>query len=271
VTAASGAVAVLGAAAVGLVTAWAWTIPLHRFKERRPKTLRDVADEEGQDIRAVLRHARCAGCRRDMAAADVVPVACWVRGCPSCGRGLPATVHVLHAGLPVAMALTVATFERSGDALPYLWLCAVVAAVAVVDARIWLIPWWMPWAGSAVGLALMALSARAGGAGWAGPDGTGLAGALGAAVGAFALFHVVWLLAPGRLGYGDVRLAAMIGLFLGWLDPALALYGLVLGSAAGVVVGVASTLAGRGGRFAFGPALGLGALLAVWLRQALVG
>jgi hypothetical protein len=55
--------------------------------------------------------------------------------------------------------------------------------------------------------------------------------------------------------FGDVRLAFMIGLFLGWLHPILALYGLLLGSLVGVLLGVVSLVARAGSRFAFGPAL----------------
>jgi leader peptidase (prepilin peptidase)/N-methyltransferase len=252
------------AALVGLASAWAMTVPLYRFKEWRPKTPRDVSNEAGIDIRAVQRHARCPACRREQSAADVAPVRSWVRGCPTCGRRVPTTLILLQVGLPVAAAITAVVFDSVWVTVPYIWFAVVVAAVSVVDARIWLIPWWIPWVGSAVGAALMVAGSLALG------EPAALRGSVIGALGAFGLFFVLWFVAPGRLGFGDVRLAFMIGLFLGWVSPLLAVWGLLLGSAVGVVVGVWSMVAKRGGHFAFGPALTIGAMLAVWLHPYLL-
>lgn len=256
------------AVAVGLLgtaVGWVLTVPLHRFKELRPKTPRDVSNEAGLDIRAVLRHARCPGCLRDHTAWDVAPVVSWVRGCPGCGLRMPATVWGAQVVLGSAAAITVLSVDDLWIALPYLWLCLVVVAVGVVDARVWLIPWWMPWVGAAVGLLLVTIASLA-----LGQPRAILDAVLGG-VGAFALFFAMWFLAPGKLGFGDVRLAAMLGLLLGWLHPLLPIYGLLIGSVVGVVVGLVSLATHAGNRFAFGPSLGAGALLAVWLDDVLLG
>ena len=251
-------------AVVALAIGWALTVPLHRFKELRPKTPRDVSNEAGLDIRAVLRHARCPRCLRDHTMGDVVPGWSWVRGCPECGRRMPSTVWAAQVVVAGAAVVTVVALPSGWLALPYLWLCVVVVSIGVVDARIWLIPWWMPWVGAAGGLALISVSSLALGEPQAVLD------ALLGGAGAFLLLFVLWFVAPGKLGFGDVRLAAMIGLFLGWLHPVLPIYGLLVGSVVGVIVGVVSLATRSGSRFAFGPALGAGALLAVWLNDALL-
>lgn len=258
------------AGGTGAVVAWVLTVPLFRFKELRPKTPRDVSNEHGLEIRAVVRHARCPRCHHDAHPAEVVPVASWIRGCGGCRRRPPVTMVALQLGLPAAMAITAATFGNgtSDDiwmAVPFLWFAVVVAAAAVVDARIWLIPWWMPWVGSAVGLVLIATSSLALG------EPRWVIDALAGGVGAFAFFWLLWFVAPGRLGFGDVRLAFAIGLFLGWLSPVLVLWGLMIGSLVGVVVGVVSMLGRKGSHFAFGPALAAGAVVAVWLHVPLLG
>ena len=92
-----------------------------------------------------------------------------------------------------------------------------------------------------------------------------LAAAVWGAV-AFALFFLVWFFVPRGLGFGDVRLAGVIGLTTGYLGPVhvyLAfLGGFVLGLLFGVVLMVVSS-AGRKTRIPFAPALVAGATIAV--------
>jgi len=177
---------------------------------------------------------------------------------------MPRSVVMLQLGLPAAMGITAAVFEVPGEMLAYLWFLAVLAVVMVIDARILLIPWWLPWLGTVVGLVLLGAVAMARG------DVASLVGAVLGAIGAFALFWILWFLAPTRLGFGDVRLAAMVGLFLGWQSPVLVVWGLFLAGVAGVVTGVWSMARGGGRHFAFGPALGSGAVLALWAVPVLV-
>ena len=69
-----------------------------------------------------------------------------------------------------------------------------------------------------------------------------------------ALFH------KEAMGYGDVKLMAFVGGFLGWR---LALLTVVLGACIGAVVGILSLLRSRDTRMPFGPYLSLGALVAM--------
>ena len=122
----------------------------------------------------------------------------------------------------------------------------------------------MPWVGAGVGLVLLGLAAGVLG------EPERLLWAVGSAAAAFALFFVLFTAAPGKLGFGDVRLVVLIGLFAGFIDPLLVLWSLILGSILGVVVGVVSAARGRGSHFAFGPALTAGALLAIWFSEVLL-
>jgi prepilin signal peptidase PulO-like enzyme (type II secretory pathway) len=255
---------------VGLAAGWAITVPVHRFKELRPLTPRDIGAEVGGPdapapvIRASYRQARCTSCHRVCSWRDVAPVLSWFRGCPGCGTTLPATVPLVQIGLPVAMALTVTMLDDAWVALPYLWLVVVLTAISVIDLRIWLIPYWMPWVGAAVGFLLIAAVS-------VGTDaGRHILWALGGGVGAFLLFFVLWLAAPGKLGFGDVRLALLLGMFMAWIHPALPVYGLLIGSLLGLVAGVVALLARRGSRFPFGPALALGTMTAVWFNEPIL-
>lgn len=255
---------IIGTAALGVVIGWVMTLPVHRYKELRPLGPRDVAAEVGDMdhppplIRASFREARCPECRHLYRAGDVIPVISWFRGCPSCGDRLPATVPLVQIGVPVALALTVAALGDSWITLPYLWFVVMLAAIAVIDLRIWLIPYWMPWVGTAVGVALISAVSIG-----IGSPRTILTAVVGG-IAAFALFFVLFLAAPGKLGFGDVRLALLLGVFLSWMSPVLLAWGLLFGSVVGLLMGIGALIARKGSRFPFGPGLAVGAMLAVW-------
>jgi leader peptidase (prepilin peptidase)/N-methyltransferase len=90
----------------------------------------------------------------------------------------------------------------------------------------------------------------------------------GAAAGGFLL--IAALARPAGMGMGDVKLAGMLGLFLGWQVVVALLVALLSGALAGIVVvarhGIA---AGRRATIPFGPFLALGGVVALALGRAL--
>lgn len=92
------------------------------------------------------------------------------------------------------------------------------------------------------------------------PGKTWLQGLSGAAV-AFGFLLLVALLSRGGMGMGDVKLGAVIGLFLGvfWVPIGL-MIAFLLGGAVGLIL-LALRLKGRKDEIPFGPYLALGAAL----------
>jgi leader peptidase (prepilin peptidase) / N-methyltransferase len=86
-------------------------------------------------------------------------------------------------------------------------------------------------------------------------------GATGAAV-ALALYAVVWRVSSGELGFGDVRLAGLLGLAAGATSYSALLWCFLLGSAVGAIWAVVVRLRGRKA-FPYGPSMLLGAPLAL--------
>jgi leader peptidase (prepilin peptidase)/N-methyltransferase len=166
---------------------------------------------------------------------------------------------------PVAAAVFAGLAAALGDdpALPvFLAVAAVGLVLAVVDLACLRLP--DPLVGTA---ALLALGGLAGSALLAGTPGR-LGGALlGAAVAAAA--HVLLALLPGsRLGFGDVKLPAVLGLPLGWLGRDALLTGLLLPHLlhGGLVLALlAARRVRRDTLLPLGPALLAGAWLAVLL------
>jgi leader peptidase (prepilin peptidase) / N-methyltransferase len=119
----------------------------------------------------------------------------------------------------------------------------------------------------AVGALLLALAS------W-NPGGDSDWGALvGAAIGCgalFAVYFVALLVYPSGMGFGDVKLAGVLGLYLGWFGWGTLFIGWFAAFLLGGVYAVALLVAGRAGRrsgIPFGPWMLLGAALGIVLGQ----
>ena len=87
---------------------------------------------------------------------------------------------------------------------------------------------------------------------------------IGGVVG-LGLFMLVYLMSRGHLGMGDVKLAGLIGLMLGYPAVISALVvGIILGAGAAIVL-LVSKRATRKSTMAYAPYLALGALFVMWL------
>ncbi len=144
----------------------------------------------------------------------------------------------------------------------YLFFAGVGVRLSVIDLRHRLLPNAIVLPGLCLGAILLAIASTAGEA-W-GP----LARAAEGSLILFGLYLVLALVSPAGMGMGDVKLAAVVGLFLayqGWQT-------LALGTFAGVLLGALTSLAvlvvRRGGlksTIPFGPPMIAGALAAILL------
>ena len=142
----------------------------------------------------------------------------------------------------------------------YCALMVGLVAVSVVDMRLGIVPrsiLYPTFGAMAVGL----VAASAVDSHW-----RPLAVAAIGGVAAFAVFFALWWFFPRGLGYGDVRLAGVIGAALGWIGFGELYVGFLAAFVAGTVMGLAVAAtrgSGRKTRFAFGPALSVGAAFGV--------
>lgn len=87
--------------------------------------------------------------------------------------------------------------------------------------------------------------------------------ALGGALAMGAVYWVLWALYPAGMGFGDVKLSGVLGLFLGFLGWQHVVLGLAAGFVAGGLWGLVLIASRRGtakSTIPFGPAMLLGAL-----------
>ncbi len=208
------------------------------------------------DLSIVWPASRCTSCGRELSWFENVPVVSYavLRGrCRACGQHISVMypfIELLTAGVFVA---TYATFGLS-VLLPVrlLFACAMIVLL-VIDLQHQILPNEITVSGIAVGLACSLLAAP----GWR----DSLVGAL---AGGGALWLVAWGYERFRgqegLGFGDVKMLAMIGAFLGWR---LMLLTLVAASVLGSLTAAALLLARRAGwqsKLPLGTFLGIAAI-----------
>ena len=90
---------------------------------------------------------------------------------------------------------------------------------------------------------------------------------------AFAVFFAIWFIAPRSMGFGDVRLAGLIGMALGWLGLGEVYIGFLVAFVAGSVFGVVKMVVqgtGRKTALPFGPGLAIGGVVGVLWGPCLV-
>jgi len=205
----------------------------------------------------------CPNCDNPIRNRDNVPVLGWLmlRGkCRDCGTRISVRYPLVEAGTAIVFAATAWVIGPVWVLPAYLWFVAVTLSLALVDLDTKKIPNRMLLPGLVVGLVLLAIGS--------GIDGTWPEFARGVGAGAayFGGFLVVALILPRGFGMGDVKLAALLGLFAGyrsWGAVALSVFAAV---AIGGVVSIALLALGRADRKStvpFGPSLVLGSWVAI--------
>lgn len=139
-----------------------------------------------------------------------------------------------------------------------LYLCPLGVALGYVDWRLRLLPTALI-APSYLVLAVLVLAA-----GVLDRDGGALLGALYGWLGVFGFYWLLWRFTPG-MGYGDVRLAGLVGMALGYFGWTPLLVGVYAGFLLGVLAWVPMRLfrLTQDRSYPFGPFMLLGVLVAV--------
>ncbi|TDA67735.1 MAG: prepilin peptidase [Clostridia bacterium] len=210
----------------------------------------------------VFPPSHCPACGRRLAWRDMVPVLSYIflQGrCRYCGSRISHRYPLVEALTGAAFLFLFYLYGTSSRLVAALVLTCVLEVAAFVDLEHMRIPNGLLLTGAVAGLLVNLLP---GSLGWREM-------ALGAVAGAGPLLAVV-LASRGGMGGGDVKLAAVAGLYLGWR---LALTGLFLGVVAGGVMAVVMLALRRVGRrdpIPFGPFLAVGFWVAmVWGKELL--
>lgn len=205
--------------------------------------------------RSIVRpRSQCDACGARIAAYDNVPVVSWLwlRGrCRRCRAPIPARYPLVEAALGVAFVATAVVLRDDPAELALgLVLCALLAAVTLTDLERRVIPNAILLAGAGMAVAIVLVSD---------PASLGERALAAGAAGGFLL--VAALAYPRGMGMGDVKLAAVLGLFLGRAVAPAMLIALAAGALVGIVLVLRHGPGARKQAIPFGPFLALGGVV----------
>ncbi len=234
--------------------------------------LRGEAPPALEPLSLAKPRSRCPKCGHPITALENIPVISWLvlRGrCKGCAAPISPRYPLIEALTGLLFGLAAWHFGFTAAGLGALVLIAALFALTVIDFDTQLLPDDITLPLLWIGLALNAFNVY-----------TDLKSAvIGAMAGYLSLWSVYWLfkLFTGKegMGYGDFKLLAALGAWLGWQMLPLTI---LLSSMVGAVVGISMMVIARHGRnvpIPFGPYLAAAGLIAlVWgkpLTRAYLG
>jgi len=262
------------AAVFGLAVGSFLNVVIHRLPKMMERDwhaqcaeLRGEAPPQHPRYNLATPRSSCPACGHPITALENVPVVSylWLRGkCSACGAKIGTRYPVVELATAVLTAYAAWRFGLGWQALGAMAFVWCMVALTFIDVDTQLLP-------DAITLPLL----------WAGLlinlRGTFVdlpAAVIGAAAGYLVLWSVYWLfkLVTGKegMGFGDFKLLAAIGAWLGWKMLPLVI---LASSFVGAAVGIALMVLARHGRdvpIPFGPYLAGAGLIALFWGPALV-
>ncbi|MEP1123965.1 MAG: prepilin peptidase [Ilumatobacter sp.] len=225
----------------------------------------------------------CGNCGLRLGPLDLVPVFSWLAlggKCRRCRNPIgkePIVIELMNVAVWVVFALRFADDSMVDDSIAVLPAFLIFGSVLVVqtwiDIREQRLPREITFTGMVLGGVALIVAALIVGE----PDRIWMS-ALGAMI-ALGLIGGIYLGSNAyygkdvAFGFGDVILAPLLGMFLGWLNPGIVAPGLFFGFVLGTL-GAIPAMVGRRAttrtQLPFGPFLALGAVVAVFVGQHFV-
>jgi len=221
-----------------------------------------------RDESLVSPPSRCPNCVAPIRPWHNVPVLSWLvlRGrCATCQARISPRYPLVEATTALLFVAVTVRLHALGQvaAVPaFLFFTALGVALALIDLETKRLP------NALVLPAYPVLTVLLAGAAWWQGDWWAFARAAIGSAALYAFFFVVVFIHPAGMGFGDVKLAGLVGGVLAYLSWATLVIGAFAGFLLGTIVGMALIASGRGGRktaVPFGPFMVAGTLLAVFV------
>ncbi len=213
----------------------------------------------------------CPTCATPIANRDNIPLISWIilgGKCRQCRSHISVRYPLVELATAVLFVLTAWRIGAHLDLIAFLIFVASLLALALIDLELMVLP------RSIVYPALIGVGATLLVAATVDNQWRRLFVAVLCSLAWFALFFVINLVSPRSLGFGDVRLAPLLGLALGWLGVGEVILGFFAANVVGAVIGVgliATKRIRRDQPIPYGVFLAVGAVLTVLIGPMLLG
>jgi leader peptidase (prepilin peptidase)/N-methyltransferase len=207
--------------------------------------------------------SHCPDCGSAVQARHNVPVIGWLvlRGrCASCLEPISIRYPLVEAGTATLFVAITVRFGLSAQLPAYLYLAAIGVTLAMIDFDVRRLPDSIVLPSYVISVLLLMPAGAVTGDWWV---------ATRSLLGMAALWTIYMILAlayPNGMGFGDVKLAGVLGLYLGWLGWGALLIGgfgaFLIGGLGGTAL-IASGRASRNTAIPFAPCMIASAVLAV--------
>ncbi|MFT0140237.1 prepilin peptidase [Alcanivoracaceae bacterium MT1] len=260
----------------GLLVGSFLNVVIHRVPRMMERTWRREAQEvlelpieETSPYNLVVPRSRCPHCDHAIRWHENIPVVSWLllKGrCSACGQGISARYPLVELLSALIAAVCAWQFGYGGWLIFVLFASFTLLALAAIDLDTTLLPDAMTFPLLWVGL----LAALLGISPVALPDAV-----VGAMAGYLSLWSLYWVfkLVTGKegMGYGDFKLLAALGAWLGWQYLPLVI---LLSSVVGLVFAIGMMARGglkKGQGIPFGPYLAIAGWIALLWGDTIVG
>jgi leader peptidase (prepilin peptidase)/N-methyltransferase len=207
--------------------------------------------------------SRCAGCGAQIAAYDNIPILSWflLRGrCRHCDERISIRYPLIEIATGLLFALTVLVLhDEPAQLVLGLVFVATLAAITLTDLELRLIPNKILLVSAVAGVALVVAL-----------DPSSLSERAIATAAAGGLLFAIAFAYPRGMGMGDVKLAAVMGLYLGRAVAPALLIGFAAGSIFGLALIARHGAAARKQAVPFGPFLALGGVIGLLAGEQIV-
>ncbi len=229
-----------------------------------------VVDRVPRGGSVVQPPSACGTCENRLTTLDLVPIVSWLvlRGkCRHCGTAIGPEPLIIETATAAIFVLFWWKFGVDPVLPAFCVLGAALVALVWIDLHEFRLPREITYTAFALSSVLIVIAALVDDE----PKRIWMA-ALGAGI-ALAIMGLIYAVSRGGMGDGDVRLAPLLGLHLGYLNPGIVPVGLFFGFLIGAVVGVIAMTVGKAGRktaLPFGPFLAIGTVVAVFAGQPVI-
>lgn len=220
---------------------------------------------EDPKARSLIRPpSSCPRCHREIAWYDNIPVVSWLalRGrCRWCGEPISPQYILIELLVGVLWLSAALLYGPTPRMIQASVLGTILLGIAIIDARHYVIPDELSYGGLVIGLGLALFG--------------GASGFVTALIGAAVGWGLLWLvrviggyvLKQEAMGWGDVKMLAMIGAFVGWRGVLLTVF---LGALSGSLIFLPLQLMGKKRLVPFGVFLAVGGAVTFLFRDSIL-